>query len=56
VGDGPERKPLAAELGRRGLTRPVELLGERGDVRELLAEADVFVLASRSEGLPIFIP
>jgi glycosyltransferase involved in cell wall biosynthesis len=50
VGDGPDRTAVAAELGDAG-----ELLGERDDVAEQLARADVFVLSSRSEGLPMAI-
>ena len=53
VGDGPDRERIAAAA--RPLGAAVQLLGERGDVRELLADADVFVLSSRSEGLPISI-
>jgi len=53
VGDGPDRERIAAAA--RPLGPAVQLLGERGDVRELLADADVFVLSSRSEGLPISI-
>jgi glycosyltransferase involved in cell wall biosynthesis len=50
VGGGPERPQVEAELGDAG-----ELLGERDDVPELLASADVFALSSRSEGLPLSI-
>jgi glycosyltransferase involved in cell wall biosynthesis len=50
VGDGPDREAVAAELGDAGA-----LLGERDDVAERLAQADVFVLSSRSEGLPLAI-
>lgn len=50
VGDGPDRPEVEAELGGAG-----ELLGEREDVPDLLAGADVFVLSSRSEGLPLSI-
>jgi glycosyltransferase involved in cell wall biosynthesis len=50
VGDGPDRDAVAAELGDAG-----ELLGARDDVAEQLARADVFVLSSRSEGLPMAI-
>lgn len=52
AGDG----PLRAELGRLadelGVGGSVELLGEVSDTRSLLAEADVFLMPSRSEGLP----
>ena len=55
AGDGPERQHVAAELRELGLSGQVDLLGQRRDVRELLADSDVFVLASRSEALPISI-
>jgi glycosyltransferase involved in cell wall biosynthesis len=55
VGDGPDRAELEAELQHLGLDGAVELLGTREDVAELLAGADVFVLSSTSEGLPISI-
>jgi glycosyltransferase involved in cell wall biosynthesis len=55
VGDGPEidmSKRLAIELG---LNSRVRFLGDRRDVSELLADAQVFVLLSRYECLPISI-
>jgi glycosyltransferase involved in cell wall biosynthesis len=55
VGDGPDRAQVEAELRRLGLEDQVELAGERSDVRELLAASDVFVLSSRSEGLPVSV-
>ena len=55
VGDGPERSAVEAEIRACALEGAVELLGERRDVQRLLAEADVFVLSSRSEGAPISI-
>jgi len=55
VGDGPERGAVEEEIRRLGLGDRVELLGERGDVPELLAGSDVFVLSSRSEGLPVSV-
>jgi glycosyltransferase involved in cell wall biosynthesis len=54
VGEGPERPLLETEIARLGV-RNIELLGERDDVHELLAGADVFVLSTRSEGLPLSI-
>jgi glycosyltransferase involved in cell wall biosynthesis len=50
VGTGPDGAAVEAELGDAG-----ELLGERADVAERLAGAEVFVLSSRSEGLPMSI-
>jgi glycosyltransferase involved in cell wall biosynthesis len=55
VGDGPDRAALEAEIRALGLTGAVELAGERRDVAGLLADSDVFVLASRSEGAPLSI-
>ena len=55
VGDGPGRPALEAEIHRLGLERAVVLLGDRSDVADLLGRADVFVLSSTSEGLPISI-
>jgi glycosyltransferase involved in cell wall biosynthesis len=55
VGDGPDRPMLEAEVRRLGLRDRVRLAGERHDVAELLAAADVFVLSSLSEGLPVSV-
>ena len=52
VGDGPRRAELEALVRARGLERRVHFLGHREDVAQLLAEADVFVLPSRSEAFP----
>lgn len=52
AGDGPDRELVLAEL--RG-TDGIELLGDRDDVPRLLAEAQIFVLSSRSEGMPVSI-
>ena len=55
VGDGPDRERVEDELARNSLERRVRLLGERDDVPGLLSDGDVFVLASRSEGLPLSV-
>jgi glycosyltransferase involved in cell wall biosynthesis len=55
VGDGPDHAAIAAEIARLDVAGAVELLGARRDVAELLAESDVFVLSSRSEGLPMSV-
>jgi glycosyltransferase involved in cell wall biosynthesis len=55
VGDGPERPAVEHELRRLRLEERVWLAGERHDVPALLASADVFVLSSRSEGLPVSV-
>lgn len=55
VGDGPDRPLVEAAVAAAGVAGRVELLGERDDVPELLASADVFVLSSLSEGMPISV-
>jgi glycosyltransferase involved in cell wall biosynthesis len=55
VGDGPIKDDLEAEIHRRGLAGRVELLGARDDVPEILGASDLFVMASRWEGLPLAI-
>jgi glycosyltransferase involved in cell wall biosynthesis len=53
VGDGPLRNELTSLRDELGLAEHVRFLGLRDDVREQLAAADAFVLASVSEGLSI---
>ena len=55
VGEGPDRPALEAEIRRLGIGDRVQLLGERHDVAELLAGADMFVLSSASEGMPVSV-
>jgi glycosyltransferase involved in cell wall biosynthesis len=55
VGDGPlrsEAEALAAELG---LAEAVRFLGNRGDVPELLTQAECVLLASDYEGCPLAV-
>ena len=53
VGDGPERDKIEREIRARNLADTVQLLGQRSDIRRLLAAADVFLLTSISEGIPV---
>jgi glycosyltransferase involved in cell wall biosynthesis len=55
VGEGPDRRELEQEIDRLGLAERVQLAGERSDVPKLLARADIFVLSSASEGLPVSV-
>jgi len=55
VGDGPDRPAVEEEIRRLGLGSAVRLLGERSDVAGLLRTAHIFVLSTRSEGLPLSI-
>jgi sugar transferase (PEP-CTERM/EpsH1 system associated) len=53
VGDGSLRAELEAEARSLGIEPATGFLGARGDVTELLPHFEVFVLCSRSEGLPL---
>ena len=53
VGDGPERKALEAQAEKLQLGKRVRFLGHRLNIPELMAAADIFVLPSVSEGLPV---
>jgi glycosyltransferase involved in cell wall biosynthesis len=52
-GEGPLRRQLQRHIDRLGLGDVVTLLGNRLDIDRLLGGADVFVLPSRWEGLPV---
>lgn len=53
VGRGPERDAIEEQVRSAGLDHAVRLLGQRDDVPDLLASADLFVLPSHFEGLPL---
>jgi glycosyltransferase involved in cell wall biosynthesis len=55
LGDGPDRTAVEDEIASLGLAEDVTLAGEVPDVRAQLADADVFVLSSSSEGFPISV-
>ncbi len=55
VGDGPDREMLLALHKELGLGERVVFLGERHDVPAILACADLFVLPSVEEGIPLTI-
>lgn len=52
VGDGPLRPYMLTLIKERNLTDNFIMLGSRKDVPEILPAFDVFLLTSRSEGLP----
>jgi len=55
VGDGHEASSLKALVAELGIGQSVQFFGEQGTVGDWLTRADVFVLSSVSEGLPISI-
>jgi len=55
VGQGPQEAEVRALHAELGLGDRFLLLGYRDDVPEILAAGDVFVLASRYEGLPVAV-
>jgi glycosyltransferase involved in cell wall biosynthesis len=55
VGDGPEAGAIREEVRRRGLEPYVRLTGMRNDVPRLLGAADVGLLTSTTEGIPLTV-
>lgn len=55
VGDGPQMPQAKAMAGSLGLGDRIRFLGQRKDVGELLANAQVSVLATNWEGFPLSI-
>src|SRR5919106_95175 len=53
VGEGPARQVLMNQATELGLTSAVRFVGHQKDVRPYLEAADVFVLPSFKEGLPL---
>jgi hypothetical protein len=58
VGDGPLRDVIASQVAvlNRGCQHvTVEMLGHRDDIASVLEDADVLVLSSLSEGMPLVL-
>jgi glycosyltransferase involved in cell wall biosynthesis len=55
VGEGPEQAKIEEEVRRRKLGPHVRFLGLRKDVAGLLPAADIFLLTSISEGIPLTV-
>jgi len=52
VGEGPQRQDLQEQVDALGLSKNVHLLGFRPDIPEILADLDVLLSTSFSEGSP----
>ena len=55
VGDGPDRTEFEAQSASLGLTDRVHFLGFQADIPGLLAQADVFTLASLRDPFPLVV-
>lgn len=55
AGEGPAQSQIHSLLVSEGLIERVRLLGPRSDVADLLNAADVFVLPSYAEGMPLSV-
>jgi glycosyltransferase involved in cell wall biosynthesis len=55
AGQGEERDAVEALAAALGVRQNVQFLGQRTDVAALMADADLFVLPSRFEGLPLVV-
>jgi glycosyltransferase involved in cell wall biosynthesis len=55
VGDGPTRAEVEAESQKLRLSDRIAFLGDRGDIADVLASSDLFVLSTKWEGLPLSI-
>lgn len=53
VGDGPLLESAERRTARLHIERSLDFLGKKEDVMEVLVRSKIFVLTSRSEGLPI---
>jgi glycosyltransferase involved in cell wall biosynthesis len=55
IGEGPERQALESQIKDLGLQNMAKLLGSRTEIPAAIKAFDIFVLASRKEGLPYTI-
>lgn len=55
VGDGPDRSAVEHALRRAGLEGRVRLVGDVDDPASYLERASIFVLSTRSEGMPMAV-
>ncbi|MFP5077901.1 glycosyltransferase [Rhizobium sp. YIM 134829] len=55
VGTGELHPSIERQVAEQGLSSAIRFLGQRDDIADLMAIADLFVLPSRFEGLPLAV-
>lgn len=57
AGEGPERAALERQIGKAGLQRQVQLIGHvpRRELAAYYGQADLVVMTSKSEGIPVVL-
>jgi glycosyltransferase involved in cell wall biosynthesis len=55
IGDGPGRRAIEESIREQNVADHVRLLGARTDVARLMPAADIFLLTSISEGIPLTV-
>jgi glycosyltransferase involved in cell wall biosynthesis/GT2 family glycosyltransferase len=55
AGDGPEEEPLRRRVRRAGIAHLFEFLGQVPDLAPVLAAADLVLVPSKNEGIPLVI-
>ena len=53
AGDGPEQEPLISRIGAIGMERAFRILAHTDDPEEVYAAADLLVIPSEAEGVPL---
>ncbi len=55
AGDGPEAGPLRSAIQTHGLEKDFTLLGHVADIAAVLADADILLIPSQGEGVPLVL-
>ncbi|MEX2575831.1 MAG: glycosyltransferase [Halofilum sp. (in: g-proteobacteria)] len=55
IGNGDEREALEHLCARLGLSEQVQFAGDRDDIERVMPQLDLFVLPSRTEGVPLVL-
>lgn len=55
IGEGPMRTQIERSISEEGMTNRIQLLGYKGDVQNYYKTADLFLLLSEYEGMPLVL-